>query len=62
MCLAATLAGLIGCKGNPDTTSGDSTGTGSGGARVPGMVSKDTTKHDSTTGKKDTTQLDTPKN
>jgi hypothetical protein len=29
---------------------------------VPGMVSKDTTKHDSTTGKRDTSHLDTPKN
>jgi hypothetical protein len=60
--LAAALVALSACKGNPNTTSGDSTGSGSGGARVPGMVSKDTTKHDSTTGKMDTSHLDTPKN
>jgi len=36
------------CKGGKDTPNGDSTGTGASGARVPGMVTKDTTKHDST--------------
>jgi hypothetical protein len=43
---AATI--LVSCKGNPNTTAGDSTGTGAGGARVPGNTVSDTTKHDST--------------
>lgn len=49
------------CKGNPGTTSGDSTGTGAGGARVPGMKTQDTTRHDSVDGKRDTSTLDTVK-
>lgn len=44
---AAALLLLISCKGNPNTTAGDSTGTGAAGARVPGNVTRDTTKHDS---------------
>jgi len=58
---AAAIIFMVSCKGNPDTTSGDSTGTGAGGARVPGNVTKDTTRHDSTNAKPDTTHLDTPK-
>jgi hypothetical protein len=49
------------CKGNPSTTSGDSSGTGAGGARVPGMKTQDTTRHDSAEGKRDTSTLDTVK-
>jgi len=49
------LMGLIlaftACKGNPNTTSGDSTGTGAGGAKTPGFSStKDTSSHDTTGG------------
>jgi len=55
------------CKGNPHTESGDSTGTGSGGARTPGNETADTTKHDSTNSSaknamyKDSTKMDTIK-
>ncbi len=52
---------LAGCKGNPGTISGDSTGTGAGGARVPGTTTQDTTRHDSADGKRDTSTLDTVK-
>jgi hypothetical protein len=41
--LCAGLA-FAGCKGNPNTSSGDSTGTGAAGARVPGKESADTTR------------------
>lgn len=44
--MAVVCLVFAGCKGNPNTTSGDSTGTGAGGARVPGNVTKDTTKND----------------
>ena len=44
--IIAICAGLAftGCKGNPNTTSGDSTGTGAAGARVPGNNRSDTTR------------------
>ncbi|MHB8206265.1 hypothetical protein [Mucilaginibacter sp.] len=45
---ACVVLAFTACKGNMHTESGDSTGTGSGGARTPGNVSADTTKHDST--------------
>jgi len=45
--ICAALA-FTACKGNPSTQAGDSTGTGASGARVPGNVNGDTTKHDST--------------
>jgi hypothetical protein len=45
--ICATFA-LASCKGNPDTASGDSTGTGAAGARVPSKVDSDTTRHDTT--------------
>lgn len=49
--LFALIATMIlgSCKGNPNTTSGDSTGTGAGGARVPGNTVSDTTRHDTAT-------------
>ncbi|WP_461452043.1 hypothetical protein [Mucilaginibacter sp.] len=46
--LICSVLSITACKGNPSTQSGDSTGTGAGGARVPGNMSADTTKHDST--------------
>jgi len=52
ICLCATLA-FAACKGNPSTQSGDSTGTGASGARVPGNVTADTTKNDSSSIKSD---------
>ena len=45
VCIVLTFTA---CKGNPGTQAGDSTGTGASGARVPGNVNGDTTKHDST--------------
>jgi len=45
--VCAALA-FTGCKGNPNTASGDSTGTGAAGARVPGNTTADTTHHDTT--------------
>jgi hypothetical protein len=48
------------CHAHPDTAAGDSTGTGSGGARVPGKVASDTTHHD-TTKNSLTTGLDSSK-
>ncbi len=48
-CLLGTLA-FAACKGNPGTSSGDSTGTGAGGARVPGKSDSDTTHKGSVTG------------
>ncbi len=48
-CLFTTLA-FAACKGNPNTTSGDSTGTGAGGARVPGKSDSDTTHNGSVPG------------
>jgi len=48
-CLTGTLA-FAACKGNPNTTSGDSTGTGAGGARVPGKTVSDTTHKGSVNG------------
>jgi hypothetical protein len=49
--LMVTVLALTSCKGNPSTTSGDSTGTGAAGAKVPGFSStKDTTSHDTTGG------------
>jgi hypothetical protein len=48
-CLFGTLA-FAACKGNPDTTSGDSSGTGAGGARVPGNTVSDTTHKGSVPG------------
>jgi len=48
-CLLGTLA-FAACKGNPNTTSGDSTGTGAAGARVPGKISSDTTHQGSVPG------------
>jgi hypothetical protein len=47
ICVCTALA-LTACKGNMHTEAGDSTGTGAAGARVPGNVDGDTTKHDST--------------
>jgi len=47
ICICVALA-FTSCKGNPSTQAGDSTGTGASGARVPGNVNGDTTKHDST--------------
>ena len=48
--MAAVLA-FASCKGNPSTQSGDSTGTGAGGAKTPGFSgTKDTTSHDTTGG------------
>jgi len=47
LCVCMALA-FTACKGNPSTQAGDSTGTGASGARVPGNVDADTTKHDST--------------
>ncbi len=38
------LLAFSACKGNPSTTSGDSTGTGAVGARVPGDTTSDTTR------------------
>jgi hypothetical protein len=38
------------CKGNPNTSSGDSTGTGAAGARVPSKSDSDTTHKGSATG------------
>jgi hypothetical protein len=49
VCLFSSLA-FVACKGNPGTSSGDSTGTGAAGARVPGKTASDTTNHASTTG------------
>lgn len=47
----ATVLAFTSCKGNPSTESGDSTGTGAAGAKVPGFSStKDTTSHDTTGG------------
>jgi hypothetical protein len=48
-CLFGTLA-FAACKGNPGTNSGDSTGTGAAGARVPGKSDSDTTHKGSVTG------------
>jgi hypothetical protein len=45
-----TLLAFAACKGNPSTTSGDSTGTGAVGARVPGKESSDTTRRGPATG------------
>jgi hypothetical protein len=46
-----TALAFTSCKGNPSTESGDSTGTGAAGAKVPGFSStKDTTSHDTTGG------------
>ena len=42
------LLSLAACKGNQDTTAGDSTGTGAAGARMPGNITSDTTHYDST--------------
>lgn len=61
LAFAGALLLLAACKGNPTTTSGDSTGTGAGGARVPGMKTQDTTRHDSADGKRDTSTQDTVK-
>ena len=48
ICFCAVLA-FTACKGNPHTAeAGDSTGTGSAGARTPGNVTSDTTHYDST--------------
>jgi hypothetical protein len=47
LCFCVALA-FTACKGNMHTESGDSTGTGSGGARTPGNETADTTRHDST--------------
>lgn len=41
-CLLGSMA-FAACKSNSNTTSGDSTGTGAGGARVPGNTVSDTT-------------------
>ena len=62
LCICATLA-FAACKGNPSTQAGDSTGTGAAGAKVPGNVVADTTKHDSTSIKGDSikTRTDTLK-
>lgn len=59
-CLFGTLA-IAACKGNPGTSSGDSTGTGAAGARVPGKSDSDTTNKTSVTGAPslDTTKTDT---
>lgn len=48
-CLLGTLA-FAACKGNPGTSSGDSTGTGATGARVPGNTVSDTTHKGSVPG------------
>ena len=48
-CMLGTLA-FATCKGNPGTTSGDSTGTGAAGARVPGKSDSDTTHKGSVSG------------
>jgi hypothetical protein len=45
--ICAALA-FTACHTNQNTASGDSTGTGATGARVPGKVTADTTRHDST--------------
>jgi hypothetical protein len=49
ICVCFALA-FTACKGNQSTQAeaGDSTGTGAAGARVPGYVDGDTTRHDST--------------
>jgi hypothetical protein len=62
ICLFNSLA-FAACKGNPNTSSGDSTGTGAGGARVPGKSDSDTTHKGSATGvlSADTTKKDTVK-
>jgi len=62
VCLFSSLA-FAACKGNPNTSSGDSTGTGAGGARVPGKSDSDTTRRGSATGalSVDTTKKDTIK-
>ena len=44
MIVMGALMALTACKGNPSTTSGDSTGTGAAGARVPGDTTSDTTR------------------
>jgi len=49
VCLFSSLA-FVACKGNPGTSSGDSTGTGAAGARVPGKLDSDTTHKGSATG------------
>lgn len=56
-CLLGILA-FAACKGNPNTTSGDSSGTGTAGARVPGNTVSDTTHSGSVPGapSADTTQ------
>lgn len=59
--LVTALLLTIGCKGNPHTTSGDSTGTGAGGARVPGFQTKDTTKQQPGGPSMDTTKNDSIK-
>jgi len=62
ICIFAALA-FTACKGNPNTSSGDSTGTGATGARVPGKTSSDTTRRGSAVGAnaKDTATTDTTK-
>jgi hypothetical protein len=47
LCFGVLLS-FAACKSNQNTQAGDSTGTGAVGARVPGNVTADTTKHDST--------------
>jgi len=44
LAVTVILFALSACKGNPSTTSGDSTGTGAVGARVPGDTRSDTTR------------------
>ena len=49
--LMGIILAFTACKGNPDTMSGDSTGTGAAGAKTPGFAStKDTSSHDTTGG------------
>jgi hypothetical protein len=47
--LVCSILSVTACTGNQNTQAGDSTGTGSAGARVPGNESADTTRKDSTT-------------
>lgn len=51
-CLLGTMV-FAACKGNMNTTSGDSTATGATGARVPGNTVGDTTHKGSIPGSPD---------